>query len=372
MNTFNFNPKFLVKALQIVSAAFPSRTNRVPILDYFLFEVTAGVLRISVSDLQVTFRACMAVVGNSDFSAVVPRTVVKYLSTLKVDTCTFTWVPDSYSAEFTYNGERAKYSGEEPKDFPKSPEVDKDLFTIPAGVFGQFKTLLEFTGTDDLRPALTGISFAPVGKELKMVTSDGNYLRVESLHAVFSEIGFVLPAKPARILAGLKVPADVPVKMFTNANGTYLNTRFTFEHMGYDLELITKNIDEKIPNYMGVVPSAESTTTWADLNKKTFLPMLDKALLFANPLTKMVKFTFGEKVSLHAENLDEAQEITVNIHGVRRGEDLTIGFNGELLKTVVEAQSEAFTIDLTRPNKALTIRENGSITLLMPLMLAQG
>jgi DNA polymerase-3 subunit beta len=369
MNTFIFTPKTLIKALQIVSKAFPSFNScRVPILQNFLFQVTGNVLRISVNDLSITFSVSMPVVSKGNFKAIVPQECLKYLTKIKSDTATFTWIAESFSAEFNYGTERAKYSGDEPNDFPAAAIAETELFTVTAGLFQQFKTMLAFVSDDALRSAHTGISIIPQGKEMKLMATNAHYLRAETLPNAFHAVGFIYPAKPAKILSGLKLDVSTPVTVFVD--GVYLNTRMTFSSDGFDFEMITRNIDEKAPNYAAVIPDAESATTWMDVSKGEFLEAIDKSLLFAHPTTKLVSIHLNGKASIQAVNLDESKEITIDLPTCsKRGNDIVMGFNAELLQTVVKAHGDAFTIEFMKVNRCLAIRNESAVTILMPVML---
>jgi DNA polymerase-3 subunit beta len=372
MNTFKFNPKTLLTGLQAISKAFDGRTN-VPICSNYLFELDNDRVKISVTDLRVTYAVTIPVIGGgTSFRAVVPQGIVKYLAKVKSDECIFSWVVESFSAEILTGKERAKFSGDNSEDFPMAPEVIDHVFNTTGAMFGQIKRLLPMMSGDEIRPAINCIGFIPAGTGVNLCVTNGHVLRYEVLPGVSDPFGFLYAPKAARMLAGIKIEGEAVVEVFCNKER--VNTKMVFAVGGLKYELTSRNHDERYPDYMAVIPGVEGTKTRLSVNKKEILTTLDKALLFANKQTKMIVFDINGAASITAEDLDFSNEISIPLEKVTiDGEPLKIGFDGDLLGMVADVHGDEFTIDFTTDSKCLTIRDTGaqSVTILMPIKIKQ-
>ena len=375
MNTFKFSPKTLLSALTIVSKAFPSKVScRVPILEYFLFSVTGTRLTISVTDLSIFYSVSMQVesLANAMFTAVVPQDLFKYLGKIKdQETADFVWVPSSYSVEVINDGERAKFSGENPEAFPKRVETGIYEFSAKGIMFSQIKRLLPYMSDDAIRTNINCIGFVPQKGSMSMAATNGHALRVEHLEGVSHNIGFLLNPAAAKLVSGLKVDKDAIVGVYSNKERT--STRMVFNAGDFETEITSRNHDERFPNYPDVFPDRDNIKTWFDVGKAELLKAIDKALLFSNPSTNMVVLSSVDgDITIKAENLDESKEVSIKLKtSSARGQDLEIGFNGKLLATVIESHGDAFTLELIAPNKAASIWTGESQTLLMPIMIVK-
>src|SRR5688572_13377269 len=129
----------LLDMLTIVSKAIEKKQT-VVILENFLFEIRDQLLIVSGSDLQTSIRVTEKIqcVPKLQFDAVVPVEIMKYLKTLNGN-ISITWDESKYSLELLAGSERAKYSGDNPGDFPKLLECNKLGFTLDTTLFNEFK-----------------------------------------------------------------------------------------------------------------------------------------------------------------------------------------------------------------------------------------
>jgi DNA polymerase III sliding clamp (beta) subunit (PCNA family) len=433
------NSASLLTAMQYVKKVLTNNPV-VPILENFYLDVKNGRLTISGSDLQNTFKVTLPAnhtQTKDTFQACVPAEIMKYLAKLETQPLTLTWDQETYSFEVLEHDaqSRAKYSGENPTDYPIAPQTDSALFEITSDLFKEFKDLLKYADTDELRPAMTGIGFvqrlgkfymaATNGHVLKQVevpelktsfSMDENQLHEYENHmqtkiAKYKAMGFpvafryakklqelldetekqsinqhfILAAKPAKILSDLKFgTAKKPLTESVTVCGEmygpptveghevvkYLrNISFLFSLDGYDMELITRVIDERFPQFWNVIPQSPQTKFTVD--KKKFLSVLDKAYLFANKTTHQIRLGLNGVNKISAEDLDFSNEFCAEVGGSYTGEPIEIGFNAELLKDVVSSFGDEFTLEMTAPNKAAVIRSGNALALCMPVMLNQ-
>jgi DNA polymerase III subunit beta len=384
-------------ALQYVSKVM-TKNPVVPILENFLFQVANQVLTISGSDLQTTFKLSFRIECKSDlkFSAVVPKDITNYLQKLGEAPLQLEWDPATYAVvlcemgtefnpETGYNiTGRAKYAGDNPADFPIAPQTNIQLFETSSDLFKEFSDLLNYVSKDDLKPAMTGISFNTLQGRFNMVATNGHTLKVVNCSQLISgcEVGnkqqFILPAKPAAILAGLKfgtAKSPDPQTVIVCGNEAIRdkkdggNISFLFSLQAFDMELTVRNIDERYPQYWNVIP--EKSTTQYTTDKKKFIQVLDKAVLFANKTTHQVRLSLNGCNKVSAEDLDFSNEYNAEVGGKYEGLPIEIGFNANFLKEVVSSFGDTFTLEMNEPNKAAVIRDGNSLALVMPVMLNQ-
>jgi DNA polymerase-3 subunit beta len=413
MNSFIVNSKSLLSALNIASKAVVKNAV-VPIIESYLFQVTGNRLTISGTDFQTTLRAILPIEGNNgNFACVVSPSIVKYLQKLDEQPVIIEShhsskevkdrhgkvvlqkdgtpeISHSCSVVLIDEDGRAKYDGENPQDFPTAPVCKLPLMTVQTDFVNEFKDLLNYAGTDELRPAMTGINCAKFGSAYELTATDGHRIKtvdVSDLATFDDELtpNFILPAKPAKILSGMKIKEALKISVKrTEARDASADAHAPCEYReitnvmfqgtvdGVQFELIARAIDERYPDYKNVIPSAKNARTHLTLSKKPFLKLIDKALLFANKHTHQIKISLNGKNLLSAEDLDFKNEFSaVMPESTYKGDEIEIGFNAEFIKEICAGVSDKFTFEFSAPNKAGVIRDGRAIILVMPVMLNQ-
>jgi DNA polymerase III subunit beta len=414
----------LLQALELVKKAIERNTS-VPIIENFLFDVRNNVLTVSATDLYTTIKTSWRIECNAQtaFRAVVPKEIITYLKKLD-GPITLTYNAESYSIELLEEDARAKYSGENPEDFPVIPQTNIQIFETTSDMFHEFKDLLNYTHQDDLRPAMSGIGFVQHVGAFNMIATDGHKLKVVNMPELNTDTNmsveshneycahmqtkidkykamrlpfaykqakvlqslldetekqavkqyFILRIKAAKILSDLKFgtakkPERAEVIVCSNAvvgtESKYIS--FLFTQSVFDIEVITRDIDERYPQYWNVIPQKSTTQYLAD--KKRMLSVIDKAVLFANKTTHQVRLSLNGKNKISAEDLDFSNEYCAEVGGSYIGEPIEIGFNGELLRDTINSFGDEFTLEMSAPNKVAVIREGNSLALVMPVML---
>ncbi len=424
MNKIIVNSSALLTALQYVKKVMPSSRAVVPIIENFLFDVKNGKLTIAGTDLHNTIKVTVPdtyAETIDTFKAVVPAEIMKYLAKIETQPLTLVWSPESYSLEILDEDGRAKYSGDNFESFPVCPQTDSALFEITSDLFSEFKDLLNYVSDDELRPAMTGIGFVQRLGKFQMVGTNGHVMKLVEvpelaknsmnevdfdLHVLslqtkidrYRKMGFpyafkqasvlqklldetekqshnqhfILPAKAAKILSDLKFgtakkPITETVTVCGNAKNE--NISFLFSIEGYDMEVVTRNIDERYPQYWNVIPNNPQTKYTTD--KAKFLQVLNKASLFANKTTHQIRLGLNGVNKISAEDLDFSNEYCGVVGGSYEGEPIEMGFNAEFLKDCINSFGDTFTLEMTAPNKAAVIRDGNSLALCMPVMLNQ-
>jgi DNA polymerase-3 subunit beta len=416
MKNLIINSAIFLHALEFAKKAI-SKNTCVPIIENYFCAVTPGKMKVYATDLQSTLACTIPVESNESFSFLLEPGAHAYLKKLDGALIKIEYDAESYSVVITeqdieiiskettpwqtkvVDRARAKFSGENTEDFQKVPEVLEDYGFIPLYALAEIKDLLNYVSKDELRPSMTGINFGYRQTNFEMTATDGHALKLVTIPELSRsayqtsdiEQGFILPAKPAKILSDFKKGSDPIVYVKTQIEPlmdvkwikdkrvekqigekqTIVNAKFVIQNDFYTYEITSRTIDEKYPQYWNVIPEEKSTVTRYTANKKEFLKVLDKTEMFANKTTHQVRMYLNGKQTLSAEDLDFGKEYSGLIGGSYTGEQIEIGFNAEYLKQVIESFGDHFTLELIAPNKAGIIRDANKTALVMPVMLAK-
>ena len=206
---FNVQSKLLLSRLNAVSKVV-SNNNAFAILDNFLFELQSDRLVVTGSDMETRLTTNIEVQnveGTGKFAIDVKRTI-NSLKELPDTALTFEINDETLAVKVTYlNGyyDAMALNGDE---FPEKAANANDVkqFTLPAKniALGIGHTLFA-VGKDDMHPQFTGIYWDIKPDMIVFVASDSHKLvryRQTNVKPDF-ERNFILPAKPAGILASV-------------------------------------------------------------------------------------------------------------------------------------------------------------------------
>lgn len=361
----------LLKQLNIINGVIASKVV-IPILEYILFEVEDGKLRIVGTDLEVSIQGIVPVESKENGKIAVPaKMIIDILKSLPEQPVTFTINEITNSIELTSDNGKYKITGEIADDFPKFPIIENALeYKVPAQVLltGIVSTHIAISN-DDLKPALTGMLVEMTGNGLNFVATDGNKLVKYSRKDLTSEdaTSFILPRKALNVLKNSLSDTDTDVEILYNR----VNAMFRIG----DITIVCRLIDEKFPDYNSAIPV--ELPNKLTVNRNDFINSLKRLQIFANKTTYQVKFNIsGNELQLTSQDLDYANEAHERLACEYEGEDMEIGFSSRFLIEMVSIipQDEAV-ISLMAHNRPGTITpaqqdENEElIMLLMPIVI---
>ncbi len=362
----------LLKQLQLLQGVLAS-SNTLPILDNFLFEIDGKQLTVTASDLETTVTAAMPVEAKDKGSVAIPARIL--LDTLKAfpeQPLTFSIDPKHHGVEINSDQGKYKMTGFNGAEFPKSPVLeDPTGITIPAGTLATAinKTIFA-TGSDDLRPVMSGIFFELTEEEMRFVATDAHKLvryKRTDIQAPRSA-SFIVPKKPLNLLKNQLAATNAEVTIEFNEN----NASFRFD----DTVLVCRLIDGKYPNYEAVIPKTNPNKLTID--RTAFLSSIRRVSIFANKTTHQVRLHInGSQLTISAEDLDYANEANEKLTCDYQGEEITIGFNSRFLMDMLNnLGTEHVILEMSAPNRAgiLLPGEAGEVgedilMLVMPVML---
>jgi DNA polymerase III subunit beta len=345
----------------------------VPILENFLFELDKTELTVTASDMQTVMVTEILVDSTDKVSVAVPaKMLMETLKSLPEQPIVVNIDADTFGVEIISNNGRYKISGENPMDFPRAPEVNKnfnmemDSHILAAAI----NNSVFATSTDDLRPAMTGVYVNFSEEDATFVATDGHrlirYKRTDLKSATASTL--ILPRKALNLVKSSLPSASVNVNVeFSNSNAF-----FSFGN----IKLICRLIDERYPDYENVIPKANPNKM--TLDRTTFLSSLKRVAVFANKTTHQIRLKISAtELHISAEDLDYSNEAAEKIACEFVGEDMEIGFNAKFLVEMLNnLDSAVVTMELSQPNRAGLLipsekDDNEDILMLvMPVMLS--
>jgi len=369
---FIVSSTLLLRHLQSVSGAL-NNSSPLPILENFLFEVEKGNLKISASDLETTMTTSMEVTSKEQGIVAVPaRILLDTLKTFAEQPLTFTINDKNFQIEISSENGKFKLAGHDGVEFPKIPVVEQaNSIEISAEVLLEAvnKTIFA-TGTDELRPVMSGVFFQLNKDNTTFVATDAHRLVRYRRNDIRSSkaTSFIVPRKPLTLLKSALMGLESKVKIEYND----ANAFFSFDHFN----LICRLIDGKYPNYEAVIPLDNPNRMV--VSRDSFLNAIRRVSIFSNKTTHQVKLKIaGAELAISAEDIDFNNEANERLSCDYNGQDMEIAFNARFLSDMLSnLETENVTLELSLPNRAGIIRptgndENGEdiLMLVMPVMI---
>ncbi|MCR5039663.1 MAG: DNA polymerase III subunit beta [Bacteroidales bacterium] len=364
----------LLKSLQALGGVIGSK-NTLPILDDFLFHLDENQLKITSSDLDVTMSVTLVpeMVEGTGEVTIPARLLLEIMKNFPDVPITVSVDNNTLAVELVAGEGRYKLAGHKSDEFPQLPVMSEtSVWEIPADVLAKgFEKTVFATGTDEIRPIMSGVLMEMTDSYLTFVATDAHKLvRYRRMDVKSDEAAsFIMPKKPINQLKSiLATIADEPVRIEFNKT----NASFVFG----DYQLICRLIEGRYPNYDAVIP--KQNPNHLTIDRQTFLAAIRRVAVFSSKATHQVRFHIaGQELTLTAEDIDFYNEAKERLSCSYEGDDMEIGFNSRFLQEMLgNFDSETVKIDMSAPNRAGIItpvdNENEAedlLMLLMPVML---
>ncbi len=360
----------------------------VPILENFLFVVKNSVLTASASDLQISMTTAVDVESQEDMSIAIPaKKLMDTLKGLPDQPITMNINPDDFSIEITSYKGRYKLAGEDANDFPKIAQPDgKTKVSLSSDILvDAISRTLFATGTDELRPAMTGILMKYEANKVTFVSTDGNrlirYIRTDLTSAV--EQSVIIPKKAFALLRTALPSGSTDVTVSFSGSNAF----FAFA----ETSMVCRLIDERYPDYELVIP--QNNDKRLEVKRLELMSSLKRLDVYANQTTHQVRFKIGgPTLQMFAEDLDFSNEATESILAEYEEPEpeidpenpdaevvpgIEIGFNVRLMAEMLNNLStDTVIFTFSMPSRASVLlpetQEEGEdmLMLLMPMLLS--
>jgi DNA polymerase-3 subunit beta len=216
------------------------------------------------------------------------------------------------------------------EDFPRlaKPAGEVARFSVPQKALRRVLGLVHYAmAQQDIRYYLNGLLMVVEEGGLKLVATDGHRLAYAALEAgaKLPRQEAIVPRKTVIELGKLLGESDEPVQIELSA------TQAGF-HFGA-VELVTKLIDGKFPDYTRVIPTQHKNRL--QIEREPLRQALQRAAILSNEKFRGVRWVLGEGslkiVSSNAEQEEAQEELEIDY----KGDALDIGFNVNYLLDVL-------------------------------------
>lgn len=351
-----------------------SNKNTLPILDYFLFDLKDGVLKITASDLETTLVGMLPVesVEREGLIAVPVKLMLDSLKEFSEQPLTIEANETTWEIVVSWKSGKLTLPGTSGLSYPELPQLNETKQTITLDVdtllTGINKTIFA-TADDELRPVMNGVYVNIEPQSVTFVATDAHKLvKYTAENASEMAASFILPKKPANLLRGMlpKEEEDVTVEFDDK------NVLFRLKNQ----VLICRLIEGNYPNYNAVIPANNPNKVFVD--RIELLNAIRRVAVCSNQSTNLIKFDIKQgEINLTAQDLDFSVSAQESLPCDYEGEDIVIGFKSTFLIEILsnlETQTVLIELaDLTRAGVFKPVYDeqpaNDTLMLLMPMMI---
>lgn len=297
-----------------------------------LLHLSGNQLTVTGTDLDITARTTVDVIGLEDGATVVPaRLIVDAVRSLEAGAVTV--ASGEENVEISLG--RAKFSLRTfaVMDYPNLPPITGVMTSIPALDLVQgLNQVVRAAANDDARPLLTGVLFTTDNQELRLIATDSYRLAVRDVPGVKglgNSQDLLVPARALQELqrAAASLAADAEI-------GVALSDAEICFVVG-NTSIASRLIDGNYPSVLQLIPA--SYPSQLRIAKDTLLTSLKRAKLLAKDSTSSVRLTMRERgVDIRTQSHD-AGDVEDNVDADYVGEEITIAFNPNFLIDGVEA-----------------------------------
>ena len=329
---FKVNSKELEKLLTKIIPAVPTRTP-MSILENFLFEIKDGSLTIYATDLEISMKSSINIVSEDNMSLVVPAKLTHDILRSLGDTTVYFEITQNGKINLKTDNGVYSISYLDAQEFPEIPtfptEAD-DIFEVDMNGL-ELKSALDISSfamsKEEMRPAMMGTFLLFESEGMRLVTTDGHRLvnQLKKNIKAETEDQYIIPEKAVSVLQ--KILDEKDLKIFLSK--THMSFKLN------DIELITRLIGQKYPDYKSVIPLENEFEL--KLKTKEIHNAIKRMMLFSSTSsTKRVKFSVTENnLEISAEDIDMGNSGKESVMCEYNGNPIDIGFNSQYINDVL-------------------------------------
>ena len=312
----------LLKPLQAVTGIVEKR-HTLPILSNVLVECRQGELQLVATDLEIQVcTRCEAGAGAAEQSLTVSARKLQDILRSLPEGSEVTLDAQNNRLQVRAGRSRFNLQTLPAADFPLLGDAGAPLakVSLPQKDLRELLLLVQFSmAQQDIRYYLNGMLLVLDGGEIRVVATDGHRLSYASGGVAQQEQKHevILPRKAVLELARLMSDSGDPVQVELYAS----QVKFRFGA----IELTTKIIDGKFPDYNRVIPTSYQKRV--ALNRILLLQALQRAAILSNEKFRGVRWMLtGNSLRISCTN-NEQEEAQEELEIDYSGEPLDVGFN---------------------------------------------
>lgn len=361
------NKSEFVKAI-LVGGSFAGRAKALPILDCVKIKVKNGSMVIVSSDNENAISKRMyGVESEGEVSFCVNYknllSYVKLIGSEFVDLI----VDDSVrNVEVKHDKGSVSLPLDNAEDFPvMKPDGDSVCIEMESALLNNWIVDAQnYVGEDMLRPQMGCILIYKSGNEIGCAASDGHKLFCDYINNYSGDdFDCLINKKSFNAICNVCKISDT-ITLKTGKSNTLIS--------GKDVTIITRNINQKYPNFKSVL--VKDSNIKVVVNKNELKEAICRCMVGANQKNLLLKFELdGASLNLSSEDIDfsikSVENIIVNSNG-----KITIGFKAPYFLNILNTIStDDVIIELKESSRPALFKESGNksnkLALLMPMML---
>jgi len=374
---FSCNQDTFAKYLNVASRIVTNKPG-LPILNNVLFRTEKGKLLITVTDLEISLNTWIGADIQSEGSITVPAKqlseFINSVSSEKIDVSL-----NGKTLNIKAEGNIGDLNTMASDDYPSIPEIKshKVVFKIDKDELVKTVNRVAFAAaTDDIKPVLTGVKIEVEGDTASFVATDGLRLSRQIIkleEGVDKNIDFLVPVKALQELAHIINDFEVG-KGDSFVQVFYIEERNQVLFRFNDVDIISRLIDGKFPEYKQIIPTGSKTKCLFE--KEDFLSSLKVTNIIARTVlgNKLVLDIDAKKetLTMSATQSDVGSNKS-SLDGSISGENLQIAFSARLLSDILShINDEKISFECSESVKPGVFKIEGDDTfihLVMPMML---
>ena len=352
-----------------------SNKNTLPILDYFLMELSGTTLKVTTTDLETTLVGSIEVdsVETEDTIAAPAKLMLDSLKEFSEQPLTIEANESTWEIVVSWKSGKLTLPGTSGLSYPNLPELNAetkqslalDVDTLMVGIN---KTIFA-TADDELRPVMNGVYINLEPQSVTFVATDAHKLvKYASETAAEATASFILPKKPANLLRGLLPKEDGEITVEFDDK----NVLFRLKNQ----VLICRLIEGNYPNYNAVIPANNPNKVFVD--RLELLNAIRRVAVCSNQSTNLIKLDISKgTINLTAQDLDFSVSAQESLPCDYEGEDIVIGFKSTfLIEILSNIETTTVLVELADSTRAGVFKpvydqqpSNDTLMLLMPMMI---
>lgn len=360
---------FLSTASKVISSK-----NTLPILDYFLFEVKDGSLKVTASDLETTITSTIIPesVESEGVIAAPVKLLIDSLKEFSEQPLTFEADEEKWEIKISWKTGSIALPGTSGMSYPAAQPLADDAQELTFDVdvlLGGINRTIFATADDELRPVMNGIFIDLTPSQYIFVATNAHKL---VKYTVDTEGGpkasFILPKKPANLLRTILLKEDDAVKVAFDSK----NVKFTLKNS----TLMCRLIEGKYPNYNSVIPANNPNRLIVD--RVELLNAIKRVAVCSNQATNLIKFDIGDnRINLTAQDLDFSYSANESLSCSYEGTPVTIGFKSTFLVEILSnLETPSVVIELADSTRSGVfkpiyddVQASDTLMILMPMLI---
>jgi len=312
----------LLFPLQAVTGVVEKR-HTLPILSNVLIEKNAGVLTMTATDLEIQIRtATQASASEDNFAITVSAKKLQEICRALPDKALIRLEANDEQIQIKAGKSRFNLQTLPAADFPviESSGETESRAILPQKTLKHLIALVQYAmAQQDIRYYLNGMLLVLNAKTIMVIATDGHRLSLASaeLEQESASQEIIVPRKTVQELGKQLADSDDLVHIEVRRN----QVAFNFAR----IELVSKVIEGKFPDYNRVIPSNHSNVL--KVGRMALLQALQRVAILSNEKFRGVRLVLSQSGLRIVCNNNEQEEAQEELEVDYQGAALDIGFN---------------------------------------------